>query len=116
MSNELYNNASNENGGAIYNTSGNTTITDSAFIDNQATDGGAIYVKAGSATITDGEFRNNQATNGGAIFNGTDGVLNIRENVTFENNSANGNYGGAIYFNHGSLYVNNCYFRSKLAN
>ncbi len=54
-------------GGAIYNESGKTTITDVKFQHNYAGDGGAIFNNKGNLIIINSVFDDNRAVGGGAI-------------------------------------------------
>lgn len=100
-------------GGAIYNSRGTLTVTDSIFTGNKAWYGGAIY-SSGPLTVKRCTFTGNTAVvynatsiinggivggNGGAIYNG--GTSTITGN-TFVGNTAN--TGGAIW-NTGTLNV-----------
>lgn len=56
------------NGSAIFLNSGDTFVSDSTFISNNASDlGGAIFVKGRNASIHNSKFINNSADVGGAI-------------------------------------------------
>ncbi|MFA0832412.1 MAG: right-handed parallel beta-helix repeat-containing protein, partial [Methanobacterium formicicum] len=86
------NNATGNNGGAIYS-NGILTITNSNFTNNTATQAGSIYNK-GTLTINNSNFTQNYASYyGGAIYNSY-GTLTIN-NTNFTKNNAL--YGGAIY-------------------
>ena len=75
-------------GGAIYNESGsNATLTADSFLANNATDnGGAIYIGSGTVTV-----RGLGSSTGAAS--------------AFTGNTAQGDYGGAIYNEGGNLIV-----------
>jgi uncharacterized repeat protein (TIGR01451 family) len=93
-----HNDATNDEGGAIYDDEGNLTLTRSTFTDNNAADyGGAFYYESGEGlAITNDTFDGNQASNGGAIY--FDGIANtgtaVLLNDTISRNSAY--YGGGI--------------------
>ena len=87
------------NGGAIYasGTSGNTNITDALFVDNYATyTGGAIALRASAVTVNNTKFYNNTASDGGALYVGGTGITNFVYSSDFENNTATNGNGGAI--------------------
>ncbi len=111
-----------QNGGAIYNDKGDLNVGEGAvFKDNVSTaqnyGGGAIYNDGGNVTIGNGvQFVGNKLDQpvsdstdrdmrsaGGAIASWNGGLLNIGENVVFENNGYNTSGdvawsgGGAIY-------------------
>lgn len=87
---------STSNGGAIYNSYGNLTVTNVTFTNNTA-NYGIIYNYNGYLIVNNDTFTHNTAADGGAIFN--NGILNVTD-CSFIRNSANGTYGGyggAIY-------------------
>jgi fibronectin-binding autotransporter adhesin len=91
-------------GGAILNSKGAATITNSQFETNVAANGGAIDSIQGTLSITGGVFAANQATGfGGAI--DASGTQTI-SGVSLVNNSAVGGTGGAI-FDQGTLTISN---------
>ncbi len=96
-------------GGAIWN-NGISTILDSTFINNSATEGGAIY-NNGTMIVQQSAFWYNHADTtyyGGAIF--TDGDMSISSN-SFAYNSAG--YGGGVCYSTGYgniTTVNGCTF------
>jgi predicted outer membrane repeat protein len=90
-------NYSEYSGGGMYNY-GNSTISNCIFRDNESDeDGGGMYIDTGEMTVTNSMFINNDAGYyGGAINNsGTDGYATII-NCTFSGNTATDG-GGAIY-------------------
>lgn len=93
-------------GGAIYimGVSGmSSTVLNSTFIGNEASQGGAIYQDYGSVIIENSTFNGNRAGNvGGALFVNGSGVMNI-VNSTFGGNQASG--GGAIHLETGAINV-----------
>ncbi len=96
-----YNTAINGHGGAIY--ASTITVTGSAFVGNSANTGGAIWVNT-YASIKDSTFTDNISTGGrgGAVYN-NNGIVDISSS-TFENNQASD--GGAI-FNNGLMSISN---------
>jgi predicted outer membrane repeat protein len=114
------------NGGAIYyESSGDLTITNSTFTNNQfqgvgSRGGAAITVDIGTdgnITISDSTFSDNSsATDGGAIYTEGDGNLTITDS-TFSNNTASGGgSGGAISFDSlGDLTITNSIFSTNTA-
>lgn len=94
-------NASQINGGAIYNAAVFTRITGCTFDGNRGRKGGAIYVSDNRNTVIDDcSFLNNRSTlEGGALYN-----LNATPVVTGSTFHANtgGTNGGAIYNAEGS--------------
>ena len=89
-------------------------ITSSEFINcSSVYEGGAIYQSWGNLTISDSIFSNNNGSYGGALYL-TKNVNAIIENNTFMNNSAYG-YGGAIYIvaNSTREFPNNSYVNNS---
>ncbi len=77
----------------------NTTLTQNSFQQNSASSGGAIYNSSSSSNLTNVSFSQNAASgNGGAIFS-TSSSSN-QTNVTFSRNNAI-SQGGAIWTNGG---------------
>ena len=96
-------NASGNNGGAIYAKGGNGRVTvaeDAAFTGNQALNGGAIYLNEGSLSIATDGITGNRATNGGGVYV-AGGVLDMAIQMT--GNSATS--GGAVYISGGKVNV-----------
>ncbi|MBQ6628383.1 MAG: right-handed parallel beta-helix repeat-containing protein, partial [Methanobrevibacter sp.] len=92
------NNSASGNGGAIFVTSrACTVVADSHFINNTAgVNGGAIYVAGDNVTVTSSEFTQNKAINGSAIYVNNETAQNFTvKDSTFTNNRASGN--GTIY-------------------
>jgi CSLREA domain-containing protein len=90
-------------GGAIYNASGNVTITNSAIIKNYSSSGGGIRNGFGTLSVSYSTISNNLAANwGGGI--GNEATLN----VTFSTLDGNTSHlsGGGIY-NVGSVIITN---------
>jgi uncharacterized repeat protein (TIGR01451 family) len=109
------NNSANDGGwgGATYS-SGDLTVSGSAFDGNTAGQGGALF-NQGSISIVDSistsAFVGNAASEGGAIYNqGSMAVVNS----TFAGNTATGGDGGAIY-NDETLTVTNSTFAQNEA-
>lgn len=69
--------------------------------DYSKTNGGGVNIKDSNTTISSSIFKNNKAINGGGLgitWTITHQWLNVFENLTFSNNSAE-TQGGAIYYN-----------------
>ncbi|WP_295609632.1 right-handed parallel beta-helix repeat-containing protein [uncultured Methanobrevibacter sp.] len=98
-----------EKGGAIHKTNdGNVVISHSRFTNNEANDdpGGAIYTTS-QITIENSEFSENSAkSKGGAIY--SEYIL-FEGKSSFSHNHANG-HGGAIYTDKIAKNVNDLYF------
>lgn len=99
-------NKASDRGGALYiiGVPGMvSTVLNSTFIGNEATQGGAIYQDNGSASIENCTFNGNRAGNvGGALFVNGYGSMNI-VNSTYGGNQASG--GGAMHLETGTLNV-----------
>lgn len=102
---EFINNASEDEGGAIYNRGGELTIKHSTLDRNMAEEGegGAIYNDNGSSTISRSTLKCNTALIGGAIYN--TGSLNILESALNENITRSLGGGGAIYNLRGDVTI-----------
>src|ERR671915_949898 len=91
-------NRAHANGGAIFNGSGQVSLSDSTFTDNAATHGGAVYSsadKGGLLSIRDSTFTlNSAAGDGGAVVGTGSGSLEVLDS-TFSKNSAD-DWGGAV--------------------
>ena len=84
---------SEENGGAIYVTGGEVTLSNSSVKSSLALEGGgAIYARSGTVSIVDTIISGNSAGSGGGIYL-DDGELNVTESVLSDNVAR---YGGAI--------------------
>src|ERR671915_521416 len=110
-------NRAHANGGAIFNGSGQVSLSDSTFTDNAATHGGAVYSsadKGGLLSIRDSTFALNSADDwGGAVVNQNQGSATIR-NVSFsENSGLNG--GGFANEGNGLVTVENSTFTKNAA-
>ncbi len=102
-------------GGAIYQSGGTMTITDSQFIGNSAAAGagGAIALKNGTMSITDTSFTGtNIGGNGGAVYMES-GAMTI-SGGTFTANKGNSN-GGAVYLSGGELTISESSFEGNVA-
>ncbi len=90
-------------GGAIQaDYSSNLVITNSRFLNNEATNGGAIYLDFSSPSITDCEISFNTAQeSGGGIFIGYDCNPEL-SNLNIHHNSALSGNGGGVYILYGS--------------
>ena len=107
-------------GGAIEHSSGVgpvTSINNTVFSNNSASQGGAIRVLSANITITNSWFTGNSATtNGGTIQCCTTGGVILVSNTTFSGNSAGG-AGGAMYLQSGSnVTLNNSTISGNVAN
>ncbi len=84
-------------GGAIKIGANDVTITDSRFIENEASQGGAIHWEGDNGVISGSNFTDNKADMGGAIIGGSlfrpCNNLSISD-CNFTGNDANGNGGG----------------------
>lgn len=80
-------NSASDNGGAIYFTRGTDNLVENCeFTNNKAENGGSIYITStASVQVKNSNFKNNEANNGGAIYN--NGILEI-QSCNFENNKA----------------------------
>src|SRR5918999_6430161 len=82
-------NRAHANGGAIFNGSGQVSLSDSTFTDNAATHGGAVYSsadKGGLLSIRDSTFAlNSAAGDGGAVVGTGSGSLEVLDS-TFSKN------------------------------
>jgi predicted outer membrane repeat protein len=113
----------NEQTGIFEIEGGNIVFNDINFINGKDSDGdgGAIHVSsADSLTFNNVKFSNNYADyNGGAISINTDKLLNMTQfiNCNFENNIADADYGGAIYYSSNQpLIISNSTFKSNKCN
>jgi predicted outer membrane repeat protein len=106
-------NKSNAQGGAVCN-SGTTTLTNSAFTDNQSlySHGGAVGSYGSLTVVASRFFGNRAAVNGGAIDMG--GSVSVTASM-FAGNVA-GYRGGGINTYGGSLTIGTSAFQSNLAN
>lgn len=110
-----------QEGGSTTNQQGSTvTITDSTFLNNEATgnNGGAILAGGSYNTLTtvDCLFQNNTSVTGnaGAVLVNATNITYIAENCVFDGNTA-GNNGGAILANGeaNTFSAKNCLFRNN---
>ena len=86
------NNIATDKGGVIYNTN-IFSSSGSTYSANSAISGGAIY-NSGTANLDTDTYMGNQATSGGAIYNDTSGTITSTD-TTLKNNIATD--GGAVY-------------------
>jgi len=93
-------------GGAIYNSGGMLTVTNSTLAGNSApqASGGAIYNSGGMLTVTNSTLSGNSAASGGGIYNSGGGMLTVTNSTLSGNNAASG---GGIYNSGGTLTVTN---------
>ena len=92
---------SNENGGGIYVTGGELTLSNVTVTGNHSGNGGGIRVESGTLTMQNSNVTNNTATYGGGIYVGSNGTLNM-SGGSIANNTASGS-GGGIYSNYGAV-------------
>ena len=104
------NNTARANGGAVYSTDGETTITNTVFEGNKATGvagggkGGAVAVSGGKLTLTDVDFTKNSAQlQGGGLWLERGDVT--AKNVNYVGNTALDNNGGAINITGSGTYT-----------
>ena len=103
---KFLNNATDNQGGAVYVDNGTLDITDCTFEKNSAGFGGAIAVSyIEELTIgNDTNFLDNNASYGGGIYANVAKNINIAANSVLCNNTASG-YGGAIYANASNINI-----------
>jgi hypothetical protein len=107
-------NRSDGDGGAIFNGTGDVTVTDSTFSENAGTDGGAVGSKGGSATVLDSSFSKNSAKDwGGGVMVGNQGGATVRNTSFIENTGLNG--GGIATEGSGLVIVENSTFTKNSA-
>lgn len=99
-------------GGGIHIQSGKITITNSTFLDNNASSGGGIFVNGGIVMIKNSAFLNNHAQVGGGAYN-MYGTLLIA-NSTFSGNTASG-FGGGVFNKYYLLTITNSTFAGNSA-
>lgn len=100
---------SSSRGGAVYCKGQPLFTTRSSFqLNSGTTFGGAMELDGGTATLTDCDFVGNQSSSGGdgGALGQTSGI-GVLSRCTFRENSA-ARRGGAIYWQQGSLELNNC--------
>ena len=108
----------NDNGGAIYWSGANGSISECTFMDNRDIDdwseGGAIYWSGTNGNVDKCNFSNCYANEcGGAIsWHSNNGSIS---NSNFIENTVNGG-GGAIYFEGNNFLISNCSFIKNTAN
>ena len=88
-----------DNGGAIYVTGGNFSMSGGTISGSDATNGGAVYVDGGTFTMTNGLINNNTADNGGAVYI-SGGSFELYGGTISNNGAING---GAAYIDGGNL-------------
>ncbi|HZG39109.1 MAG TPA: choice-of-anchor Q domain-containing protein [Nodosilinea sp.] len=89
------NGASQQAGGAVYsNALGTLTVSNSAFMHNQALSGGGIWAMTRDVVVTGSTFESNVAQVGGGAIEAVLGLTGTIENSKFYNNKAV--YGGGI--------------------
>eukprot|EP01117_Protostelium_nocturnum_P005145 TRINITY_DN1869_c0_g1_i1.p1 TRINITY_DN1869_c0_g1~~TRINITY_DN1869_c0_g1_i1.p1 ORF type:complete len:1565 (+),score=427.51 TRINITY_DN1869_c0_g1_i1:17-4711(+) len=117
MSNNVFRNINaGANGGALYlKTIANTTISSSTFQGCSVTSGGsAIYMHTSTLFVMRDSFViSNMGEHAPLFFMSTNNIA-IRTTTVANNQAAN--YGGGIYLNQKNLLVEDCLFRSNIAN
>lgn len=106
-------NGSAANGGGMYISASNPTVTSCIFDNNTATDdGGGVYNLGGSPAFDLCEFNNNTATNGRGGGAACDGGAATFSNSSFSSNNALGTSGdgGGLAVISGSVTVTTCVF------
>ena len=103
-------------GGAMYNNTSGSILTDTTFEGNRSEgSGGAVLNEASSVIIDEAVFTGNVAGgSGGAVFN-ADLSNSVINNVLFEGNSALNSGGGAVFNFNSSPVLTNVEFRSNNA-
>ena len=110
------NNAFASNGGGMLNTTdSNATLVDCTFLINSAVHGAGMYNDNNSPTLTNCAFINNNATNspvggGGGMYN-SGGSSPTLDGCVFTNNNASGNGGGGMHnWNFSNPTLTDCTF------
>ncbi|MBR6024485.1 MAG: hypothetical protein IK044_06010 [Methanobrevibacter sp.] len=111
---EFTDNASPDNGGAIFNSFGELELVESELTDNAAENhGGGIYNNGGVLDLIESVLRDNMAENyGGGICN-VEGELEISGSALHNNNA---NYGGGAYNKRGDVNIADSTLHSNNAN
>jgi hypothetical protein len=105
ITNSTFANNSASQGGGMYNYDSSPNITNSTFANNSAIYGGGMFNYDSSPIITNTAFTNNNAyDNGGGMFNQSSSSPTIM-NSTFANN--NGFFGGGMYNDNSSPTITN---------
>ena len=107
-------------GGAFFTYSENNTIKNSKFIHNYAmSNGGGIFVRKSNTLIENSIFDRNVGARGGAIYIGyakdVYPINNLINNCTFTENGQNDSKGGAIYSWADELNITNSNFTKNKA-
>ncbi|MCI5779847.1 MAG: hypothetical protein MR051_08580, partial [Lentisphaeria bacterium] len=80
------NEAGSGNGGAIYSTTGQLSVTDADFTGNIASSGSAIFLNTGSAAISNSRFTDNICSGAGAVYAGPNATSLVVSGSTFAGN------------------------------
>jgi hypothetical protein len=99
-------------GGGIYNTRANFSVSNTIFNNNTAKYGAGIYNTGANFNVNNNSFNNNTADYGDGIYN-TGANFNVN-NTSFNNNRAT-NYGGGIYNTGANFIVSNSSFNNNIA-
>ncbi|MCL2116629.1 MAG: hypothetical protein FWH29_10475 [Methanobrevibacter sp.] len=100
-------------GGVIYHKTGDLTLINCTFTNNQAYNGGAVYSEKNKLSVISSNFIKNKAEKyGGAIYS-EKAKMAVKES-TFTNNKAVTENAGAIY-NKYSATINKCNFNNNQA-
>lgn len=113
LNNTFTNNASINQGGAIYTFLGYNTIDNNVLVDNKAYYGGAIYANGGANVLQNNVVFNNTADffGGGLYLPGGDNT--VTNNIVWQNVA---NHGGGIYSSLGNNSYTNNTIASNTAN
>jgi predicted outer membrane repeat protein len=85
-------------GGAIYAFGGAIVIIDDCLFENNSAGSGAAIFASTGITVRNTVFQNNKASQRGIVYFSGRNSDSLLEDVTFDQNLANGSGGGAIFF------------------
>ncbi|MDG2055583.1 MAG: right-handed parallel beta-helix repeat-containing protein [Phycisphaerales bacterium] len=104
------NQSSTDSGGAVYSDDSSPTFNGCIFNDNSATDhGGGMYVTVSQVVLNQCVFSNNYGNLYGGGLRSESSAVTI-SGCQFENNRSQGGQGGGLYFDGGSLAMDNTNF------
>ncbi|GAB5417526.1 MAG: hypothetical protein Crog4KO_07980 [Crocinitomicaceae bacterium] len=108
-------NDASSRGGGLYHENSNGDLTNVVFNGNTANNGGAMYNLSGTTTMYSCDINSNSCDeNGGGLYWRWDSL--IMDSCTMTNNSTNNNPGGAIYaWNNTNISMSNCLVDSNSA-